>query len=415
MNAPVSLIEQRAAQTYFWERLRSGFTGLIEILWQPGAAVAFLVAVRYYDVDSFSKSLISASGPVGFLLTPLTLGLFARWRRPISQSMALIFIGTGLLLFCIPWLSGARPFVLLVTLAHMLMVQYTPMYTEMYSRNFTTAQRGHRISTVFIIGGAASILANLITGELLDRQLSLFRPLMLVLAAACWASAACLWRIPTDPLASAEVGHPLRNLSLAWRDKLFGWLLSSWMLLGFGNLMTLPLRTEYMSNPRFGIDASNQSILLITGAVPLIFRLLASRALGRMFDRWNLVSLRMLLNLLFVTSILLFFSTRSLWLMGFSMAMLGTAMAGGRIAWSLWVTKLAGPGQTSAYMSVHMFSTGLRGTLAPFIGFALIERFSVHQVSWLGGGLVLISTLMFLPAVKHMDQRGRELGRMDEE
>ena len=409
MNITASSAGERAAQTYFWERIRSGFTGLIEIIWQPGAAVAFLVAVRYFDVGFFSKSLISASGPIGFLLTPLTLSLFAMWRRPISQSMAWIFVLTGFLLFLIPWIPGALPFVMLISLAQMLMVQYTPMYTEMYSRNFTTLQRGHRISTVFIIGGATSILANLMVGELLDRNLEWFKPMLVIMACACWASAYCLWQIPSDPLESAEVGHPLRNLSLAWRDKLFGWLLTSWMFLGFGNLMTLPLRTEYMANPRFGIDASNQSILIITGAIPLFCRLLASRALGKLFDRWNLVSLRMMLNVLFLSSILLFFSTRNLWLMGLSMAMLGTAMAGGRIAWSLWVTKLAGPGQTSAYMSVHMFSTGLRGTLAPFLGFALIERFSVREVSWLGSGLVLLSTLMFLPAVKHMDRRGREL------
>lgn len=410
MKSDIGSTAERAKQTYHWERIRSGFTGLIEIIWQPGAAVAFLIAIRYYDVGIISKSLISASGPIGFLLTPLTLGLFAMWRRPISQVMACIFVATGLLLFLIPWVSGALPFVMLVTLAQMVMVQYTPMYTEMYSRNFTTLQRGHRISTVFIFGGAASILANLIVGELLDRHLEWFKPLMGVMAFACWASAYCLWQIPSDPLQPEKVGRPLKNLSLAWTDKLFGWLLSSWMLLGFGNLMTLPLRTEYMANPRFGIDASNQMILVITGAVPLFCRLLASRALGKMFDHWNLVTLRMMLNVLFLVSILLFFNTRNLWVMGLSMALLGTAMAGGRIAWSLWVTKLAGPGQSSAYMSVHMFSTGLRGTLAPFIGFALIESLSVRQVSGLGAGLVLLSTLMFLPAVKHMDQRGKELG-----
>ncbi|MDF3129238.1 MFS transporter [Kiritimatiellaeota bacterium B1221] len=401
--------EALADRTYFWERIRSLFTGFIEIIWQPGAAVALLVAIRHFELGTVPKSIISASGPIGFLLTPLSLSLFAHSRLPIQKAMALLFILTGLLLFLIPWVPGAMAYVVLVSLAHIVMVQYTPMYTEMYSNHFTTTQRGHRISTVFIIAGAVSVVANIVAGELLDFELGLYKHLMVMAAICCGFSAWSLWQIPSDPLLPEQVGHPLKNLSLAWRDKLFGWLLSSWMLLGFGNLMTLPLRTEYMANPRFGIDASNQMILFITGAVPLLCRLLASRMLGKMFDRWNLVKLRMMLNILFLVSVLLFFSTTHLWVMGISMALLGTAMAGGRIAWSLWVTKLAGPGQTSAYMSVHMFMTGLRGTLAPFIGFALIECFSAKEVSWMGVSLIVLSTLMFLPAVGHMHRRGEEL------
>jgi predicted MFS family arabinose efflux permease len=196
------------------------------------------------------------------------------------------------------------------------------------------------------------------------------------------------------------------------KDRLFGWMLLSWMLLGFGNLMTLPLRTEYMANPRFGINATNQEILFITGAVPLIFRLMASRALGKLFDRWNLVTLRLFLNSLFLVSVLIFFNTRNLWLLGLSMAFLGTAMAGGKITWSLWVTKLAPSGQASAYMSIHMLSTGLRGSIAPFVGFALIEGMPPRDVSFIGIGLMLISTLMFLPARPHMDIRTREIDAM---
>lgn len=414
MNTSRLSAVELAETTYFWERIRSLFTGIIEIIWQPGAAVALLVAIRYYDVGTVAKSLISGSGFMGFLLTPLTLSLFARARRPIHQAMALIFVVVGLLLFFIPWLPGAMTFVVLVTAAHMVMVQYTPMYTEMYSSHFTTLQRGHRIGTVFIIAGAVSVVANLVVGQLLDINLEWFRALLLLAAGCCWVSAFCLMQIPSEPLQPEKVGHPLRNLSLAWTDKLFGWLLSSWMLLGFGNLMTLPLRTEYMANPRFGVDASNQMILLITGAVPLICRLAASRALGKLFDRWNLVHLRILLNVFFLTSVLLFFSTRNYWVMGCSMALLGVAMAGGRIAWSLWVTKLAGPGQSSAYMSVHMFSTGLRGTVAPFIGFALLESFSAGQVSGMGVTLIVISTLMFVPAIRHMQRRSELMAEREE-
>lgn len=409
MSIPAPDSERRAERTYFWERIRAVFSGMLEIIWQPGAAVALLVAIRVYDSGAVAKSVISASGFIGFLITPLTLGLFARSGRPIHEIMRGLFVMTGVMLCLVPVIPGAGAFLLLVSGAHVVMVQYMPLYTEMYSSHFTTSQRGHRIATVFMITGAVSIVANAVTGELLDRDLGWYGAVMGLGGLCAFGSAFCLGRIRTEPLRRDQVGNPLRNLGLAWRDKLFGWLLSSWMLLGFGNLMTLPLRTEYMANPRFGINASNQTILLVTGAVPLVFRLVASRGLGRLFDRWNLVKLRILLNGMFVVSIGLFFSTRSVWVMGVSMALLGTAMAGGRIAWSLWVTKLAPPGQSSAYMSVHMLSTGLRGSLAPFLGYALIERFAIRDVSVMGLGLVLISTLMFVPAIRHMQTREEKL------
>jgi hypothetical protein len=398
-----------AERTYFWERVRSVFTGVIEVVWQPGAAVALLVAIRYYDGDVIHKGVISGAKAMGFLFAPLTLSLFAHSRQPITRVMAGILGLTGLILLAVPWSPGLMSYMILVSLGSMVMAQYLPMNTEMYGTHFTTGQRGHRIGTVFIIGCAVSAATQYLTGAMLDARLDLFRGFMVVAALCCFASAFCLLKIPSRPLNPEHVGHPWKNIGLVWKDRLFGWLLSSWMLLGIGNLMTLPLRVEYMADPRFGIDASNRAILLVTGAVPLISRLFTTRWLGILFDRWNLVTLRMFLNSLFALSMLFFFNTKNIWVMGASMAVLGAAMAGGRISWTLWVTKLTPPDKTSAYMSVHMFSTGIRGSFAPFLGFALIERFTIFQVSLAGIALTLLSTLMFLPARKYVARRGVEL------
>jgi len=405
--APLSTTEL-ARRTYDWERIRAPFTGILELIWQPGAAVALLVAIRYFDAGAIPKSFISASGFIGFLLTPVTLSLLAHSRLPATRAMAALFIGTGLLLLGIPWIPGLTAFVALVSLAHIVMVQYVPLYTDLYRTHFTTDQRGHRIGTVFIIVGAVGFLGNLGAGTLLDASLDYFRPLLVLCAGCAFVSAFCLSRIPSTPLDRSQVGHPLRNLSLAWKDRLFGWMLSSWMLLGFGNLMTLPLRTEYMANPRFGINADNQTILFITGALPLLVRLVMTRLLGGLFDRCNLVTLRVGVNLLFLLSLVLFFNSSRIGMLALGMALLGAAMAGGKILWSLWVTKLAPPEKTSAYMSVHMLCTGFRGTLSPFIGFAMLETTTPARMGNIGALLVLAATLMFLPARRHVLRRGRE-------
>ncbi|MEZ5302399.1 MAG: hypothetical protein R3F11_17460 [Verrucomicrobiales bacterium] len=55
-------------------------------------------------------------------------------------------------------------------------------------------------------------------------------------------------------------------------------------------------------------------------------------------------------------------------------------MGGGNIAWSLWVTKLAPADRVAEYMSVHTFTTGLRGMAAPFLGFWLAAQIGVQGV-----------------------------------
>jgi MFS family permease len=401
--------EDLARITYTWERIRSLLTGFLEVIWQPGASVALLVAIRYFDADVFSKGIISAANFLGFLFAPVSLSLFARTGRPITRIMAFLYCSTAALLFAASFASQLVPYVLLMAFAHILLMQHLPMNTEMYGNHFTTHQRGHRISTVFLIAGSVSAIASVMVGRFLDIDLQSFR--LIYRGAACCAVgiALCLIQIPSRPLELSKVGHPLRNIGLIKRDPLFAWMLLSWMLLGFGNLMTLPLRVEYMANPDFGIDATNQTILLITGVVPLLARLMMTRVLGKLFDRVNLVTLRMALNLVLLVSMLCFFSTSNLWVMTLGMALLGSGMAGGRILWTLWVTKLAPPDQTSAYMSVHMMSTGIRGSIAPFVGYLLISQMPILQVAVIGSVLTLISTVMFFPARKHMTRRGQVL------
>ena len=55
----------------------------------------------------------------------------------------------------------------------------------------------------------------------------------------------------------------MRALGYAKQDRLFRRVLISWMLLGFGNLMMLPLRVEYLANPKssYVVVANHKSMV----------------------------------------------------------------------------------------------------------------------------------------------------------
>jgi hypothetical protein len=203
--------------------------------------------------------------------------------------------------------------------------------------------------------------------------------------------------MPSTPLPESKSRNPLAHMSYAWKDRTFGLMLLVWMLMGLGNLITIPLRVEYMANPLFSINATNSEIALVVAVIPSIARLLTTHMWGILFDRLNFIIVRTLLNACFLIAILVFFNSKSLFLLGTAGAIFGVATAGGNIAWNLWVTKLAPPQRVAGYMSVHTFTTGIRGVAAPYIGFYLITRFSPELSALLAAGLIALSIVILMP------------------
>jgi len=115
----------------------------------------------------------------------------------------------------------------------------------------------------------------------------------------------------------------------------------------------------------------------------------------------NFIVLRMILNVLFGIGIALFFISKNLLVIGTGSALIGLAFAGGSIAWALWVTKYAPSGKVSAYMSVHVCLTGIRGTIGPIIGYWTAAQVGASMTGWVSCGLMILATVMLIPEIKH--------------
>ena len=246
-------------------------------------------------------------------------------------------------------------------------------------------------------------------GRLLDYDLSYYTVIFAAGSLATLVFALAFFKMPSEAIKGISKKNPWHSISLVWKDKLFAWMLLGWMVVGLGTLMTFPIRIEYMANPRYGIDASNEQIGLILGAVPMIARLLSTKIWGYFFDHVNMITLRIILNSLIMVSFLIYFNTTNLWLMGVATGLFGLAFGGGSVMWQLWVTKIAPPDQTAAYMSVHSAFTGIRGLLAPFLGYALLQWSGPVIVGWVAAALIGAATIIFLPARMILDARGKSL------
>jgi len=275
-----------------------------------------------------------------------------------------------------------------------------PLLTHMYQENYPGGERGARFSRTTMIRIASAAGFSWAGGAFLSGHLERFPWLLLAFAAAMGLSGRWLARIPTGRLSEEGGASPFRAFRYVREDRVFRTTLVSWMLMGIGNLMMWPLRVEYLANPKYGLGLSAAAVAVLTGVIPNVTRFLLSPVWGALFDRMNFFALRGAINLGFAFGILVFFTGDSMPWLVVAAAIYGVASAGGDIAWSLWVTKIAAPKRVADYMSVHTFLNGVRSAVAPFIAFSFVEGLPIRWLGWICAGLIVLATLILIPDMR---------------
>jgi MFS family permease len=384
----------RTTQTFRYEALRAIATGIVET-----ASTTFLVliAVRWFHAGPLAKGLVAAGSGLGYMVAPIIVTRVEAAQTPVARAASRLSLAASFALGLSALVPGELLFVLTSMAAIAASGAMTPLLTQIYQDNYPDASRGRFFSRTVMIRIVSAAAFGAAAGYLLSADIGYFRVVLAIFAAALAFSSWCLWHIPSAPLHLSGGQHPLRAFRNVRDDRVFRTTLISWMFMGFGNLMMLPLRVEYLANPRYDLALQPVTIALLTTVVPNAARLAMSPIWGWLFDRMNFFVMRMTLNLGFAVGILAFFASDTM--PGFVLAAVtfGIATAGGDLAWSLWVTKVAPPARVADYMSVHTFFTGIRGLAAPLAGFFLVAQWSMTTLGWVSAGLILAGTALLLP------------------
>ena len=375
-------------------------------------SVLLTIAIKHFDAPGLAKGLIAAASGVG-LLGSTVLTAFARRSRRPSMSIASIVIGAGAVGFALAATGSLVLYVVGVIVGLAAISLNLPLLAATYDRNFSAADRGRRVGRGLSVKVAVSAPLSIVMGAWLADHPGLWWVVVLAGAASAATLSVLNRRFPSEPLGAVagRRAHPWPRFELLREDRRLGVILAAWMFMGFGNLMLLPLRIEFLAQPQYGIEASATTITVLTVAVPSLMRLLTSTFFGRVFDRMSVFSIRIGLNVLFIVSVATFFSGTSpigLWIGSIT---LGLAFAGGDLMWMLWVTKFAPPGRVADYMGLHTFLTGLRTVAAPLFAYAVIEQISLGWVAVLGAGLMVVSSLILLPDAVADERSRRHTGR----
>ncbi len=394
---------QRTRRTYVHELWRAGTAGILET---AGSTFLLAIAVKHFAAGGFAKAVVAAAGSLGLLLSPLVVSWVTRRRWPTALAASRIFAAGAVSFLLASFLPGLAAYVVFSVIGMTASASIIPLLTHMYQENYPTAQRGRLFSHTVMIRIAAAAAFSKLAGDLLDGHEDRFRWLLLIFAGALGFASWCLSRCPTTPIPDDGGAHPLRALRFIREDALFRRTLICWMLMGFANLMMLPLRVEYLANPKYGQAVSIGTIALLTGVIPNLARLVLSPVWGYLFDRMNFFALRITLNAGFAIGIVTFFTSNTLTGLIIGAIVFGISNAGGDVAWSLWVTKFAPAGRVAEYMAVHTFLTGVRGVAAPAVAFYAVAHFAPMTLAAVSGGLILAASALLIPELKQARGRG---------
>jgi len=401
----------RTAVTYRYEMMRSVAQGMLET-----AAHTFLllIAVKWFEAGANAKALVAAAGSFGLLASPLVVSRVEHGGWAVSKATSFILALGALSLVTMAAFPTLPVYVVGSILAMACSSASIPLMTQIYQDNYPGKQRGRRFSRTVMIRIAAAAFFSDLAGRALNEDISRFRWLLLVFAAAFAFSSFCVSRIPSKPLHVSGGTHPLRSLRFAKTDPLFRITLIAWMFMGFGNLMMFPMRVDYLANPEHGLALEVGLIAIIVGVVPNVVRLIASPIWGWLFDHINFFVLRSLLNLGFALGIGIYFHSETIPGLMAGMICIGISHSGGDVAWSLWVTKFAPPERVADYMSTHTFFTGIRGALGPLIGFQLAAVMPLSQLSLRAVGFSAGSITLLVKEIP-MGRRARDEAALVEE
>ena len=393
--------------TYRYDLIRGAFGGILEV---GALSFGLLAAIRFFDAPDTVKGLLSAGIAFGLFLAPFAQLLVARTRLPASRAGALCFLLAALGYAVASQASSLWLFTVMFLGANAMLAQVPSLLVAVYTKNYSHRDRGRLVSNTFILAAIVGAVLSFFGGEYLDHKPEAFGTIFLIMACASLACSFAIFRIPSEPI---EIRSPKRwgNYSLIGEDPLFARMLLAWMILGFANLSLLPLRVEILANPTYGFNLANSEIIFITVVVFALARIVGLKVFGLFFERINFLTYRILINVLLFLAILCYFNFSSVWIIGLGSALFGFGMGGGNLAWNLWVTRIAPDERVSAYMSIHMGLTGIRGVLSPILAYSLLPLLAPQTLSWISLSLLTISGWMFFSMLRKPEVAARFSGR----
>lgn len=375
------------------------------------ASVAGVIVKKTFGAADYEVALLHSSVSLGLLFS---IFFAAHSEKPNKMNYVfypdMLARGFFILTAAVSWIwPQSLPFTLMLCAAYALNSVNTPVITSIYRTHYPDEARGKIMGTVRTVFNLAFVAASYVFGLMLEwdgRNYIFVYPIIGLVG--IWG---CLQfrKIPMLPLSANGMATPKHPLVEAVRvlrtDRPFAYFMLYWAIFGFAALMIDPVKTIFVTDPAHGIDAGYEEAVLAVTVIPQAVMLLTFAFWGRQIDRYGVIRIRFLLNILPTINLLIFYFADNLTMIYIASVLQGLSMSGAQLSWQLCVMEFAPKHEVGLYMGVHTMLTGLRGIVAPFVGAYLIGAAGIGNTFLVGFVLMLVSTVMMIRFARDRDKR----------
>ena len=348
--------------------IKKSFAGLVDARWHNLAVALAAGAGEMANLVSFFWITASHARPKIRFINTLQLGLVLA-----VAAIALMPVSP----------AGLWGALALIILARVFWSGIVTLRTAVWRTNYPPHFRATLVGRLSIITQVSMALLGLGIGSAMDHDLESYHWLAPSLAAVAFVGLLFYARLRVRGeralLVSERASIPAVGIMRPWRglsstvlvlrqDRRFAQFMLFMFLLGFGNLMIVPVLVIAMASRLDLGSRANATSVLVTTTIPYLLMPLTVPFWARILDRSHVVRFRAFHGWTFVAATICFMLGLSLHSLPFLYAgsiVLGVAVGGGSLAWNLGHVDFAPPAQTSHYMATHVTLNGVRGLLAP--------------------------------------------------
>lgn len=275
-------------------------------------------------------------------------------------------------------------FALIVAAVQIVATVASPAYAAILKEIYPDQQRGRIMAYIRVGMAFTTLVSTQLVGQMLKRHVLDFRYVFPIAGLFGVASALAFGTIRTAPVDPGESNNYradtptfLRNtLAIFKEDRNYTWFALSVFTFGFGNLIAAPLYPVFQVDS-LHITATQVAVLSNTATLIWMFSYLYW---GKYVDVQSPLK-AVVVNVLLVSLVpLIYFLATNVWMLLPAAMISGITMGGVELSYFNSILYFAKEGRESHYQALHSFLLGIRGTIAPFCGAALVSVFKAGQI-----------------------------------
>lgn len=359
-----------------------------------------VVAKRALGASDLEITVLVMGLPVAWLFSTAIASLMQRhesYRPFLLGAGATRIISMTLML----WVKNSGEYLALMILFLLPISVINPVQNFILARNYPSASRGRWFGWANSVANVSALLTSITVGMLLDANEQLFREVYFIIGLAGGLACFVLAAIPTPRRKTTEpLENPVKKLiAVLAKNKGFRIFERNFFIYGSAFLILSPVIPVYL------VDALKMSYTEVSFARAVIGMFgvaLFSPFVGRFHDRYNpfrfaaaVFGMLALFPLLLALGCI--FGHASVYA---AYVLYSFAMAGIAIVWNLGSIYFAEPDREALYQSIHVTLTGVRGIIAPVLGYVAMHFLGY----WFA---FLVSSMLFFASSYLMSRSAR--------